>query len=169
MADDHSPQTPPIAQGAQDPLAPQDPLVPQDHPPPQNPQILPVPQAPHVPQAPQVPQQPVLHMSPLNWSHFKPKFSGKPDEDAKANLLGTNYWMDTHKFQDNKKVQRFCLILTGEARQWYELLRLVRIINTFRLQYSKICNTREQLFHAWRSFHFDKNMETMDAYMHCIR
>ena len=64
-------------------------------PPPQNPEIPPVPQAPHPPQAPQVLQQPVLHMSPLNWSHFKPEFSGKPDEDAEAHLFMTNNWMDT--------------------------------------------------------------------------
>ena len=39
----------------------------------------------------------------------------------------------------------------------------------FRQQYSKIANTREQLFHAWRSFHFDENTETIGAYVHCIR
>ena len=39
----------------------------------------------------------------------------------------------------------------------------------FRQQYSKIGNTREQLFHAWRSFHFDENVETIDAYVHLIR
>ena len=33
----------------------------------------------------------------------------------------------------------------------------------------KIGNTREQLFHAWRSFHFDENTETIDAYVHHIR
>ena len=33
---------------------------------------------------------------------------------------------------------------------------------------SKIGKTREQLFHAWRSFHFDENAETIDAYVHCI-
>ena len=30
-------------------------------------------------------------------------------------------------------------------------------------------NTREQLFHSWRSFHFDENTETIDAYVMCIR
>ena len=30
-------------------------------------------------------------------------------------------------------------------------------------------NTREQVFHAWRSFHFDENMETVDTYVHHIR
>ena len=39
----------------------------------------------------------------------------------------------------------------------------------FRQQYSKIGNTREQLFHAWRSFHFDENTETIDAYINHIR
>ena len=39
----------------------------------------------------------------------------------------------------------------------------------FRQQYSKIGNTREQLFHTWRSFHFDENTETIDTYIHCIR
>ena len=41
--------------------------------------------------------------------------------------------------------------------------RLDKLQNSFRQQYSKIGNTREQLFHAWRSFHFDENTETIDA------
>ena len=32
-------------------------------------------------------------------------------------------------------------------------------------QYSKIGYTREQLFHAWRSFHYDENVEIPDAYV----
>ena len=44
---------------------------------------------------------------------FKPEYSGKPDKDAEAHLLRTNDWMDTHRFQDHIKVQRFCLTLTG--------------------------------------------------------
>ena len=31
----------------------------------------------------------------LNWSHFKPDFSGKPEEDTEAHLLRTNDWMNT--------------------------------------------------------------------------
>ena len=78
--------------------------------------------------------------------------------------------MDTHDFQDHVKVQRFCLTLVGEARLWYESLRLINtdweeLQHMFRQQYFKIGNTREQLFHAWRSFHFDKNTETIDAYV----
>ena len=39
----------------------------------------------------------------------------------------------------------------------------------FRQQYSKIGNARAQLFHTWRSFHFNKNTKTIDAYVMCIR
>ena len=86
----------------------------------------------------------------------------------------TNDWMDTHGFQDHIKVQRFCLTLTGEVRLWYKSLILINVDwvglqNTFRQQYSKIGNTREQLFHEWRSFHFDKNVEMIDAYINHIR
>ena len=34
---------------------------------------------------------------------------------------------------------------------------------------AKTGNTRKQLFHAWRCFHFDENTETIDAYVHLIR
>ena len=37
--------------------------------------------------------------------------------------------------------------------------------NLFRQRYSKLGNTHEQLFHAWRSFTFDENTETVDSYM----
>ena len=45
--------------------------------------------------------------SQLNWSNFKPKYAGKPDEDAEAHLLRTNDCMDTHKFPDHVKVRSF--------------------------------------------------------------
>ena len=38
-----------------------------------------------------------------------------------------------------------------------------------RQQYSKIENTREQLFHTWRSFHYEENSETINAYVNQIR
>ena len=41
--------------------------------------------------------------------------------------------------------------------------------NWFRQQYSKVGTTREQIFHAWQSFHFDENTETIDAYVMHIR
>ena len=39
------------------------------------------------------------------WSHFKPEFSGKPEEDAETHLLRTKDWMDTHAFPGGVKVQ----------------------------------------------------------------
>ena len=125
-----------------------------------------MPNAPLAPEAPQRPQ--------LNWFHFKPEYAGRPDEDAEAHLLRMNNWMDTHKFPEHIKVQRFCLTLVGEARLWYESLRLINVDwvglqNIFRQQYSKIGNTREHLFHAWRSFHFDENVEMIGACVNCNR
>ena len=82
--------------------------------------------------------------------------------------------MDTHAFLQGVKVQRFCLTLVGEARLWYESLRHIvldwnSLQTQFRQRYSKIGNTREQLFHAWKSFHSDENTETLDVYVTCIR
>ena len=73
------------------------------------------------------------------------------------------------------KVQRFCLTLLGEARLWFQTLEPLdnitwpQLQNLFRQRYSKLCNTREQLFHPWRSFNFDKNTETIDSYVMQIR
>ena len=67
---------------------------------------------------PGVPQRPQL-----NWSHFKPEYAGTLEEDAEMHLLRMYKWMDTHDFQDQEKVQRFCLTLVGEARLWYKSLR----------------------------------------------
>ena len=82
--------------------------------------------------------------------------------------------MNTHQFQESIKVQRFCLTFVGEARLWYKSSRPINIDwqglqNQFRQHYSKIGNTREHLFHAWRSLHFDEYTETLDAYVTCIR
>ena len=82
--------------------------------------------------------------------------------------------MNTHHFWDGTKAQRYCLTLVGEARLWYESLEHMNLDwqglqNLFRQQYSKIGNTREQLFHAWWSFHFDENTETIDSYVTHIR
>ena len=108
---------------------------------------------PHNPFLPNAPLAPIVLQRPqLNWSHFMPKFAGKA-EDAEAHLLRTNDWMDMHDFPDNVKVQRFCLTLVGEARLWYKSLRPINaewdnLKHMFRQQYSKIGNTREQLYHA---------------------
>ena len=106
----------------------------------------------------------------MNWSYFKPEFSGKAEEDATVHLLKTNDWMDTYNFPDDIKIRRFCLILMGEARLWYESLKPIdmdwnALQTHFRQQYSKFGSSREQYFHMWRSFCYDENEDTIDSYI----
>ena len=114
------------------------------------------------------------HLHP-NRSNFKREFSGKPEEDAEAHLLHSNDWIEAHHFEEGIRVQRFCLTLLGEARLWYHSLEPLgnttwaQLQNLFRQRYSKLGNTREQLFHAWRSFTFNENTETIDSYVIRIR
>ena len=59
--------------------------------------------------------------------------------------------MDTHNFQDQVKVQKFCLTLVGEARLWYESLRPINtdwegLQNMFKQQYSKIGTLENSYF-----------------------
>ena len=83
--------------------------------------------------------------------------------------------MEANHFEEDIRVQRICLTLLEEARLWYQSLEPLE--NTtweqlqilFRQRYSKLGNTHEQLFHAWRSFTFDENMETIDSYVIRIR
>ena len=82
--------------------------------------------------------------------------------------------MNVHHFNKGVKVKRFSLTLLGEARLWYQSLEPINVDwlglqNLFRQQHSKIANTWEQLFHAWRSCSFDENAETIDTYITCIR
>ena len=112
---------------------------------------------PAAPQAPLQSGQQVVH---LNGSHFKPEFSGKPDKYPEAHLICTNDWMNMHHFVEGVKVQRFYLPLLGGARLWYHSLEPIiahwqGLQNLFRQQYSKVGNTREQLFHVCRSFSFN--------------
>ena len=91
------------------------------------------------PAAPQASQQPGQRIVHLNWSHFKPEFSGKSEEDAVAHLLD---WMNAHHFVEGVKVQRFGVTLLGEARLWYHSLEPINVDwqgleNLFRQQYSK--------------------------------
>ena len=140
---------------------------------PPNPSNPPIP--PNPPTPPPNPQDPMNLPDPpqphqLNWSYFKPVFSGKTEEDTMVHLLKTNDWMQTHKFPDDTKVRRFCLTLTGEARLWYESLRPIEmdwnvLQECFRQQYSKFGSSREQYFHMWRSFHYDENTDTIDSYI----
>ena len=100
----------------------------------------------------QLPAPPAQHNQPaqplLNWSHFKPEFSGKSEDDVEVHLLRTNDWMETHNFPEAVKVQRFCLTLIGRVRLWYEPLRPIEVDwqglqDQSRQQYSKIGNTRK--------------------------
>ena len=74
--------------------------------------------------------------------------------------------MDAYCFEEEVNVQRFCLTLLGEARLWFQSLEQLKNTtwpqsqNLFRQRYSKLGDTHEQLFHAWRLFTFDKNAET---------
>ena len=94
----------------------------------------------------------------------------------RVHLLRTSDLMTTHDFPDDQKVRRFCLTLLGEARLRYETLGTQQQqLNwagqqeCFRQQYSKFGNTREQYFHAWRSFHFDEATDTIDGYIQKVK
>ena len=125
-----------------------------------------------------IPVQPPVPMAnnQLNWSHFRPEFSGTPNEDAEAHLLRTEDWMTTHDFPEDQKVRRLCLTLTGDARLWYATLNIQQqqlnwdgLQDRFRQQYSKFGNTREQYFHAWRSFQFYEVTDTIDGYIQKVK
>ena len=108
----------------------------------------------------------MAHLQQLNWSYFKPDFSGKPEEDAEEHLLRTNDWMETHIFPDDQKERRFALTLIGEARSWHETLDAAQLDwetlkDCLWQQYSKFGSTREQYFHALRSFQSDENADTL--------
>ena len=65
-------------------------------------------------------------------------------------------------------------IQCSEAGLWYESLKPIAVDwnglqAKLRQQYSRIGNTRVQLFLVWISFHFDENSETVDCYVTYIR
>ena len=105
-----------------------------------------------------------------NWIGKKPEFSDRPEEDMESHLLSTRDWMEAHNFPNQVKVRWFHLTLIGEGRLWYESLAPLdddwpALQNKFRWQYSKLGTTPKQLFHAWRTFKFDKNTDTIDSYV----
>ena len=105
-----------------------------------------------------------------NWIGKKPEFSGKPEEDAESHLLSTRDWMEVHFFPEGEKVRCFHMTLISEARLWYESLAPLdndwpTLQNKFRWQYLKIGNTPKQLFHAWRTFKYDENADSIDSYV----
>ena len=130
-------------------------------------QLLPQPVIAQLAPAGVVPVPQIIYQ---NWIGKKPEFSGKPEEDAESHLLSTRDWMEAHNFPEGEKVRCFRVTLVGEARLWYESLAPLdndwpTLQNKFRWQYSKIGNTPEQLFHAWRTFKFDENTDSIDSYV----
>ena len=83
--------------------------------------------------------------------------------------------MNAHHFNEDVKVHRLCLTILGEAGLWFQSIEPLentswpQLQNLFRQRYSKLGNMCEQLFHAWRSFNFDENTETIDSYVTWIR
>ena len=60
--------------------------------------------------------------------------------------------------------------MIGEARLWNESLAPLdndwpALQNKIQMAIFKKGNTSEQLFHAWRTFKFDKNTDTVDSYI----
>ena len=136
----------------------------------QNVPVQPIPQPVPTQPAPTGIVVPTPQMIYQNWIGKKPEFSGKPEENAESHLLSTRDWKEAHKFPEGDKVRHFCLILTGKARLWYELLAPLdddwpALQNKFRWQYLKIGNTPKQLFHPWGTFKFDENTDTIDSYV----
>ena len=136
----------------------------------QNISVQPPPQPVSVQPAPAGILVPVPQIIYQNWIGKKPEFLGKPEEDAESHFLSTIDWMEAHNFPEGDKVRCFCLMLIGEARLWYKSLAPLDVDwptlqNKSRWQYSKIGNTPKQLFHAWRTFKFDENTDTIDSYV----
>ena len=83
--------------------------------------------------------------------------------------------MNAHNFEEEVKVQRFCLTLLGEASLWFHSLEPLanttwpQLQNLFNQRYSKLGNTHEQLLHAWRTVTFNENTETIDSYVTHVR
>ena len=93
---------------------------------------------------------------------FKPEISGKPEEDPEVHIPRKVDWMDTYNLAAGERVQRFPSPLLGEAQLGYQFKHAfqgnwVELKEIFKTKFSKIGNTREMLFHTWRSFHFDEN------------
>ena len=76
---------------------------------------MPVPNQP-VPNEPALAAPQIIHQQVLNWSHFKPEFAGRPEEDVEAHLLRTNDWMVTHNFPNDVKVHKILLNVSRRGK-----------------------------------------------------
>ena len=82
--------------------------------------------------------------------------------------------MYNHNFVAGQRLQRFPLTLTNEAILLYQAIHpfqcsLEELQEIFSNHFSKVDNTREQLFHAWISFHFNENADIIDAFVQRMR
>ena len=106
----------------------------------------------------------------VNWSYFKPAFAGTPEEDAEAHLPHTNDWMRTHNFNEEDRVERFCLTLLGETRLWYETSTPIANDwpthqSSFRQQYSKLGNISRAILPPMEKFNFNETVNGIDSYV----
>ena len=65
----------------------------------------------------------------LNWSNFKPEFSGKLEEDAEAHLLQSNDWMGAHHFNERHKSTEILSHITRGSKIVVSLFRTFRRYN----------------------------------------
>ena len=65
----------------------------------------------------------------LNWSNFKPEFSGKLEEDAEAHLLWSNDWMEAHHFNEDMSTE----ILSHTARGSKIVVSLFRTFREYNM------------------------------------
>ena len=69
-------------------------------------------------------------MQQLHWSHFKPKFTGKPDEDVEAHLRTSDRKI-THVFPEGVKSPTF---LSNISRRGMLMVQIIKVY-TFRLEW----------------------------------
>ena len=84
--------------------------------------------------------------------------------------------MNTHCFDEDIKVQKFCFTLLGEARLWYQSLEPLgditwaQLQNLFPAEIFKIMQHLQTAISCVEIiFTFNKNTETIDSYVIRIR
>ena len=62
----------------------------------------------------------------INWSNFKPEFSGKPEEDVEAHLLCSNDWMNAHCFDEDRKSSKILSYIVRRSKIMVSFLRTLK-------------------------------------------
>ena len=78
-------------------------------------------------------------------------------------------WMETHNFPEGDKVRCFHLTLIGEAQVMVWITSTIRWWLACLYKINSGDNTQnrhtpKQLFHAWRTFKFNENTDTVDSF-----